>query len=320
MIQRSKKNQRSIGSHALLINTLIADGVGAWATFSVGREVPSLILFVRQSGLALLSVAPPFPRVDLVPNMLSGWMWLAGYLLVHLLCFARQNVPKVPGCWVRLGEPERQTLRRCYQYYNKALDRWSPRPVLCLCTPKVLCSPETNHTAITWKGQTLVVPDLFLHPEQEMQLRMELARHLMYCNGPDVRIEQFLSSYPQKRLWIWSLALLLTGNFLCLPILVQARARLRWRRWRILDADRFAFLLGEGEVLRESLWHQRQAQHQAGIIDTQFPTLSERIDQLDALLADEHQQMRQLGIIVNGPESPVIYASKCRKGSVINDR
>lgn len=92
----------------------------------------------------------------------------------------------------------------------------------------------------------------------------------------------------------WPLVLL--GNFIILPALVQHIARERWKGERVLDADRYAFLLGQGRPLRELLRQAREEQQQAGVIDKAFPSLGERIDQIDALVADEQQQMKRLGI------------------------
>ncbi len=38
-----------------------------------------------------LQYAFKYPPAHLAPSMLSGWICLAGYLLVHLLCYAIQN-------------------------------------------------------------------------------------------------------------------------------------------------------------------------------------------------------------------------------------
>ena len=133
-----------------------------------------------------------------------------------------------------------------------------------------------------------------MHQENGWHLRVELARQLMYYNGPDLRILQWLGSYPhpvEK-----SFFLMFLGNFIILPAMVQHIARERWEGERVLDADRYAFLLGQGEPLRELLWHAREEQQQAGVIDKTFPSLGERIDQLDALIADEVGQMKRLGI------------------------
>ena len=133
-----------------------------------------------------------------------------------------------------------------------------------------------------------------MHPENEWHLRAVLSRQIGYFNGPDLHVQQFLNSYPHKL--SLSCALLLTGNFLLLPTLIQDVAGARWRGERILDADRDAFLFGEGVSLRQLLLQVREEQRQTGTMNETFPTLSERIEQLDALINDEHQQMHQLGI------------------------
>lgn len=161
--------------------------------------------------------------------------------------------------------------------------------------PTHLSFHEDAHSRdITWDGRVLVMPDVLLHPENERLLRPELARQLMYYNGPDLRVLHILNCYPQSL--GGGILLLALGNFLVFPALVREIAGTRWRGERVLDADRFAFLLGEGIALRSILTEQREEQRQQGVLDTAFPTFSERIDQLDALIQEEQQQIQHRGI------------------------
>jgi hypothetical protein len=234
-----------------------------------------------------------YPPVHLVPNQLSGWICLALYLLIHLTCYGVQNAPNEHLSRAHPSGPTQEIIERCYQSYSTALVRFSPRPITQFFTPVDLCFHEVPSTEITWDGQALVIPKQLMYPENEGVLRPMLACQMMYFNGPDLRVKQFLNSYPHPLL---GFALMLTGNFLVLPALVQEVAGARWRGERVLDADRYAFLLGQGEVLRHLLKLEQEELQAKGIIDTNFPTFSERIDQLDALINDEHEQMRQLGI------------------------
>ncbi len=235
-----------------------------------------------------------YPPAYLASNVISGWVCLTGYILVHLICYFVQNAPKLSLSRAHPGGPKQQHIEQCFQAYHTAILRFNPRPVLHLNTPKDICFHEGESKEITWDGQALVVPEVLMHPENEWHLRAVLGRQIGYFNMPDLHVQQFLNSYP-RNLGL-SLALIFAGNFLILPTLVQDVAGARWRGERILDADRYAFLIGQGVFLRHLLWQEREEQRQAGTVDEAFPTLSERIEQLDALIDDEHQQMYQLGI------------------------
>jgi hypothetical protein len=172
--------------------------------------------------------------------------------------------------------------------------RFDPRPIHRFKTPIDVCFHEAENKAITWDGRTLVVPKLLLHAENEAMLRAELARQIMYFSGPDLSILRFLNCYPHNQ--VLNFAFILLGNFIVVPDLVQRVAAERWRGERVLDSDRYAFLLGQGEILWQLLKLEQEMLREQGIKDISFPTLSERVDQLDALIDDEHQQMQQLGI------------------------
>lgn len=242
-----------------------------------------------------------YPPAHLAPNTISGWVCLAGYVLAHLICYAIQNTPNEHLSRADPKGPMQAHLDRCYQRYNTALPRFNPRPIARFDTPVDLCFHEGESKEITWDGRTLVVPKQLLHPENEAVLRPELARQIMYFNGPDLSIQHFLNSYPHS-IGI-GIIVLLTGNFILLPALVQTVAGARWRGERVLDADRYAFLLGEGVLLRQVLQLEQEELRAQGLKDLDFPTLSERIDQLDALIKDEQQQMQQLGIPVQPAKS-----------------
>jgi hypothetical protein len=86
--------------------------------------------------------------------------------------------------------------------------------------------------------------------------------------------------------------MVLTGNFLWLPVLVKRLAH--WEQWkarRVHDADTFAHYLGEGESLEHRLrrWHTEL--EQAGRPYTSAPSLIERIGHLEALRKEEYRQM-----------------------------
>jgi hypothetical protein len=376
-MQSGKTFQRRMGSHSLIILTLGADLVGAWASFLIGHYVFPAYVIVLEDVMAflggilsyitgffasvggslqggdifllflgagalfgllfgmivatrdrygdvefaqgfvaflvtvLVSIlawfiyglvthwhpvhgAFVYPQVQLAPNQLSAWICLVFYMLTHLISYLVQNAPQEHLSRADPKGPIYAQIDECYQRYNVAMMRFDPRPIPRFKTPIDLCFHEGESKAITWNGRSLVVPKLQLHPENEAVLRAELARQIMYFNGPDLYILRFLNSYPHRL--ALSFAFILLGNFIVVPDLVQQIAGARWSGERVLDADRYAFLLGQGEALRQILKLEQEILRAQGLIDTNFPTLSERIDQLDALIKDEHQQMQQLGI------------------------
>ncbi len=376
----SRKFQRWMGSHSLVALTLMADAIGAWASFFIGQYIlpaygvllevvlaalgdignlaRAVIDFIAGSiqasgstiflitliagatlGLilgimvatrgsygyrpsegtfgqgavtflvvvlvalllwfiyALVMYRQPFHvsfsslQVTFAPNMLSGWLCLAFYLVTHLFSYVSQHTPNAHLSRAHPGGPKWQIIEHCYHAYRTALIRFAPVPLPVLKMPEDLCFHEVPSKIITWDGRALVIPESLMQQENWWQLQVELARQLMYYNGPDLRILQWLGSYPHPVEKGWFLMFL--GNFIILPALVQHIARERWEGERVLDADRYAFLLGQGGPLRKLLRQTREAQQQAGVIDKTFPSLGERIDQLDALIADELGQMKR---------------------------
>ncbi|HZU03384.1 MAG TPA: hypothetical protein VFA10_27200 [Ktedonobacteraceae bacterium] len=206
----------------------------------------------------------------------------------------RENLASLPLSRAHPQGPSQERIQRCFERYRKALVRFSPPPIESLATPEELRILEGTSTPIMWEGQVLIVPEFLLEPGNEGRLLPELARQLMYYNAFDLHIQPFLNSYPREA--GASAGFLFTGNALIVPATVQFLARARWEGERILDADWFAFILGEGIRLRHWLWLEREQNRRDGVVEAGFPTLRERIDQLDALINDELHQMAALGI------------------------
>jgi hypothetical protein len=77
--------------------------------------------------------------------------------------------------------------------------------------------------------------------------------------------------------------------------LVKNIAGERWQGERVLDADLYACHVGEAMRLRARLQAEQKALQREGLADGFFPTLDERIEQIDAFSHEEARQLRALG-------------------------
>jgi len=257
----------------------------------------------------------PFPSPVLFifhPNMNVGLIWLNYYIIAYTWSMLRlwhgktklklspfalfrtayqttSQVSRLSQGWP--GEQKWELVERCYQKYREALKRYSPQPVQ-LKTPAGFYYGKGNE--LVWDGKILILPEELLTPERIHLLLPILAHHLAYYHSPDRKLQaEWETSPSHSPRWM-----ILTGNFLWLPVLVKRLAH--WEQWqarRVHDADTFAHYLGEGESLEHQLrrWHTEL--EQAGRPDYNVPSLIERIGHLEALRNEEHRQMRELGLI-----------------------
>ncbi len=191
-----------------------------------------------------------------------------------------------------LNEEKAHLLRACEQRYDQALTRFSPSPIPHLKLPGRYVY-VVQGDRIVWRGRTPVLTEELLNPVNGNRLLTEYARALFAYNTTDLWLRRVMQFYPDSNL-VWLLFFPI-GIFLWVPYLVKEL--LGWEEWRatrILDADRFAWMLGQGELLLHQL-RQRQARAQAEE-DTNMPTLTERIGHLEGLLNEEHRQMQRQGI------------------------
>jgi len=274
-------------------------------------------------------------------NLLFGGLWLAAYLLLHLI--TRDPDALIPEVQQRTQQQERKAvarllststdsttmvegslqepreevvvlnklylneekahlLRACEQRYAEALTRFSPSPIPHLKLPGRYVH-VIQGDRIVWRGRTPVLTEELLNPVNGNRLLTEYARALFAYNTTDLWLRRVMQFYPDSDgMWLLFFPI---GIFLWVPYLVKELLEWEdWRATRVLDADRFAWMLGQGELLLHQL-RQQQARAQAEE-DTHMPTRTERIGHLEGLLNEEHAQMQQQGI----PTTEVLAKTK----------
>lgn len=231
------------------------------------------------------------------PGLILGLLWLAYYLVTALWYGAESYersqdissnyVPALAHAWP--GERKWELVKQCYHTYNEALKRYTPLP-LHLQTPTAFFYRKGN--ALDWKGFRPILPEELLVPEHIHRLLPLLARHLAWYNTLDAEQRIMLQWYPDRCPW-W---LIITGNVLWLPAMIKRRNA--WERWLAkheLEADTFAFWLGQGRTLEYQLRSLHEEMEKRGEKDTSVPPLVERIGHLEALNAQERKDMQAPG-------------------------
>jgi len=266
-------------------------------------------------------------------NRLSGTIWLLIYLTLHLYhhdpdsvipevqqreeekakrkkaaravprsgrrstAFVEGNLQAEPAEVVvlnplYLNENKAKLLRQCVQRYEKALTRFSTPLLQRLAIPTQLLY-VTYGDRIVYRGRTPVLSEFLLNPANDTRLLTEFARSLFPYNTTDLWLRRLMQFYPD--LGCWSLLLIPCGIFLWFPPFVKDILGWNdWRATRVLGADHFTWILGEGELLLHQL-RQRQVAGQEEM-DANMPTIIERMGQLQELLNEEHAQMQRQGI------------------------
>jgi len=191
-----------------------------------------------------------------------------------------------------LSEDKALLLKHCVQSYEKALTRFSLPPLQRLLTPTTFLY-VTYGNRIVYQGRTPILTEFLLNAVNGAYLLTEFARALFPYNTTDLWLRRFMQFYPD--LGCTSFLLFPVGIFLLLPALVKDVLGWHdWRATRVLNADRFAWILGQGELLLHQL-RQRQIAGQEEM-DANMPTIIERMGQLQELLNEEHAQMQRHGI------------------------
>ncbi len=191
-----------------------------------------------------------------------------------------------------LSEDKAILLKHCVQRYEKALTRFSPPPLRRLLTPTTFFY-VTYGNRIVYQGRTLILTEFLLNAVNGAYLLTEFARALFAYNTTDLWLRRFMQFYPD--LGCWSLLLFPVGIFHLLPALVKEVLGWHdWRATRVLNADRFAWILGQGELLLHQLRQRQEAGQEE--MDADMPTITERMGQLQELLNEEHTQMQRQGI------------------------
>ena len=190
-----------------------------------------------------------------------------------------------------VGEDKWDVLVGCIAYYEEHLTRLSPPPVSRLkVPPRTRIFHVSKGHQVIWHWHKLVLTDSLLDPIHENRLLTGLARALWDCNSPDLWTRIFLSLYPDAPGCLMFPGSLL-GVFIWIPSTVKWALNYQdWRADRELAKDRFAVVCGAGETLL----HQIRQWIDAGLEepDPHLPRLVERKGQLEALLKEEHAQMR----------------------------
>ena len=193
---------------------------------------------------------------------------------------------------IHINEEKWRILEECLKSYDKALTRFSLAPLQQLHAPNNYLYVTDGNTII-WRGWTPILTEFLLNPANGQYLLVEFARALFTYNSTDLWLRRYMQFYTKVR-FRW-LLLCPLGIFLVFPMCVKDLLGWQdWRATRILNADRFAWILGQGELLLHQL-RQRQIQGQEET-DPNMPTLTERIGQIQGLLHVEHTQMQRQGI------------------------
>lgn len=241
-----------------------------------------------------------FPNLRLVaqhPNETTGLVWVGYYSIAHLWGLwqpkPKNSVYQLPLARISPTSPKDEHINQCYQHLSNALMAWNPPLLKNINWPVINYYQSTNlNDPIFWKGRTLVIPEHLLDPAQVENFLPQLAREIAHYNGPDLWLGQVFSVYPSH----FSM-LIISGNWLWLPGLVRAFLYPRWLGERKLWTDIFVHAAGQNAWLQHYLRKQRYDLQQAGLPDTSWPPLMERVDQLEALQKIEQEQIAKQGII-----------------------
>jgi hypothetical protein len=285
----------------------------AFMVIWLGAEVVTGFHWLVTLGFVPVLQPGAFPAMLLSvlhPQWPFGFGWLAYYLLAH---FWRRLLdgpaPQVKGKSAKklplarpISEGPREThIKRCYQHFRDVSQAWDPPPIKRLKLP-AFCYYEGSGPLL-WKGRTLIIPETLLDPARTEDLLPALARKIARYNGPDLWLHGLMDLYPRR----FSLLLTMTGNFIWLPWLVKHKRWSRWQGERILEIDHFVHWLGQSPALLHQLRQRRYKNQQEGVVDTSWPTLLERIDQLEMLIGKEQLQMKNQGIT---PKEPPMVADQ----------
>ncbi len=268
--------------------------------------------------LGFIAAGPPTvfisPRAFIAsPNKLLGLLWLGYYILVHVLTpllrvsgeptrsewkneEAEDGTTKrviwketIPVSRVIPGGPRDTYIKRCYELLRQALSSWDPPLLPSLQFPPI--AYYEGEGELFFQGKRLLVPEKLLDPAQTEVLLPALARKLAYYNGPDWKLGKLMDCYPN------SVGLLaLTGNFIWLPVIITSTWWKQWKAEQTLEIDRFVHACGQSPALLHDLRKMRYDYQRDNVIDSSWPTLAERIDQLEMLIGQEQLQMKNQGI------------------------
>jgi hypothetical protein len=331
----------------------IAAVFGAFCSFMFGgslvpwlftQVVPWFWTWLVCHILTFIQITPPasFPApwpFLLYPNLVLGGIWLAYYTFAYIKAQRKEKKrtprivydylinsytsiipPELPALSpVYPGEQKHQLVERCYEEYRKALKRYDPPPIAEMKTPPTFFYRTGNK--LEWQrtkeGLFPILPEELLTPQNIHWLLPLLAHHLAWYNNNDFNLRSTWDGFPKDfasflPAWI----LLITGNFLWLPVLFKNRQR--WGSWliqRVYHADKFAVGLGQGPALEHMLRSFNEELKQRGLIDRSVPTLISRCGQLEVLNNQERQKMRERGLkpveppLVKGRMPPQLYQS-----------
>jgi len=267
------------------------------STFFGACLVPWLWALVFWSASHFLPSLPspdPFPNpltFLLNPSLPFGFAWLAyycsAYVCAMLYPLPRESLRTLVNQLPRLSqgvsrEHQSELIQYCYQQYREALAYYNPSPIKQLKTPSQFFCWSGN--ALEWKEGLLILPEALLDPTQLHLLLPLLAHHLAYYNGPDLLLQGIWDTYPDHTFWL----LTLSGNFLWVPVVIKKVGL--WKAWqaiRVLEADTFAFWLGQHEALKQYLQHMYISLQHTGKPDLVIPELVERIDHLKEIMKQE---------------------------------
>jgi hypothetical protein len=251
----------------------------------------ALVFWSASSFLPSLPSSGPFPNplISLLnPSLLLGLVWLAYYCNAYICSMfyplprksLRTEVNQLPPRSQELSsERQSELIQYCYQQYREALARHNPLPIKQLKTPPQFFCWSGN--ALEWKEGFLLLPEALLDPAHLHLLLPLLAHHLAYYNGPDVELQGVWDTYPDHTFWL----LTLSGNFLWVPVMIK-KAGL-WKAWQakqLLEADTFAYWLGQGEALKQYLQDTYISVQRTERPDLVIPELVERIDHLKEIM------------------------------------
>jgi hypothetical protein len=189
-----------------------------------------------------------------------------------------------------------ETLERYYHEYRDALTRFRTHPLRKLTIPPQAYYYESiGH--IGWQHHELVIPERLFHPKNKELLPGYLAHELAFRQQSDLWLRDLLSHYANDTFEQW--AGILVGDFQALPTTIKVWYMPRWEYDRTKDGDIFAYLLGQGPLLKrhfQRLIEKEKPMPSSATLNTESPTLSERIGQLEGLINHEYEQMRSYGL------------------------
>jgi cell division protein FtsB len=247
--------------------TLLADLAGLILSYLFGAVVPTWIgnllpkplgfvhtaaLWLYERPFVLLSLPHPVQSAFLHNAGLS-WLLIAvlfrlGYLLrfLHYRALSKDLAKPYPGA---PGEQYWEAVQRRFKDYREAIQRWEPGFTLRTPTWRYYKRLQTGQPDLFWCGRTLVLEKSLLEPERLQELGPYLARELMYFNSEDVTFRDILAYYPDRlsrQLILWHLL----GFCIFLPAMLAKQ--IIWPSYwdeRVLVADNFAYVLGQGHLL-----------------------------------------------------------------------